>query len=95
MQTQLLQSIKDKRNIRSTKVVFSVELKEGRHMLALRGKRKKLVKILRMENGVVYLTEEPLGSGIKRLPLVMDGKNVEEFELLEAQQISMFDLLEG
>jgi hypothetical protein len=33
-------------------------------MIALRGKRKKPVKICRMENNVVYLTEEPPGSGI-------------------------------
>lgn len=62
-------------------------------MLALRGKGKKLVDIKRIENGVVYLTEEPPGSGIIRLPLVEDGKNVEKFEMLEEEQISLFEKL--
>lgn len=59
-------------------------------MLALRGKRKKLVRIVRIENGIVYLTEEPPDSGIYRLPLVIDGKNVEEFKIVEEEQLSMF-----
>lgn len=54
-------------------------------MIALRGKRKKPVKICRMENNVVYLTEEPPGSGSFYLPLVEDGKNVEEFEIVGEQ----------
>ncbi len=52
-------------------------------MLALWGKRKKLVKIHRMENGIAYLIEEPPGSGSFYLPLVKDGENVEEFEIVE------------
>lgn len=57
-------------------------------MLAYQGKHKKLVKVHRMENGVVYLTEEPPGSGMFYLPLVENGKNVEEFEILEQEQMS-------
>lgn len=60
--------------------------------LALYGKRKKLVKIHRIENGVVYLTEEPLGSGMFYLPLVEDGKNVEEFEIVEERQVTLNDM---
>ncbi|MFA7186519.1 MAG: hypothetical protein WC082_16580 [Victivallales bacterium] len=58
-------------------------------MLAYQGKHKKLVKVHRMENGVVYLTEEPPGSGMFYLPLVENGKNVEEFEILEQEQMSL------
>ncbi len=44
-----------------------------------------------MENGIIYLTEEPPGSGILKLPLVENGKNVEKFELLEEDQLNMFE----
>ena len=47
--------------------------------------RRLFVKICRMENNVVYLTEEPPGSGSFYLPLVEDGKNVEEFEIVGEQ----------
>jgi hypothetical protein len=47
--------------------------------------RRLFVKICRMENGVVYLTEEPPGSGSFYLPLVEGGKNVEEFEIVGEQ----------
>lgn len=65
-------------------------------MLALQGKRKKLVKICRIENGVVYLTEEPPGSGKYYLPLVQDGRNVEEFKILhdKQEQMNLFDDVE-
>jgi hypothetical protein len=42
-----------------------------------------------MENGVVYLTEEPPGSGMFYLPLVENGKNVEEFEIVGERQLSL------
>ena len=58
-------------------------------MLALQGKRKKLVKVHRSENSVVYLIEEPPDSGMFYLPLVQDGKNVEEFEILQQEQMSL------
>ena len=58
-------------------------------MLARWGKKKALVKIHRMENGVVYLTEEPPGSGMFYLPLVENGKNVEEFEIVGERQLSL------
>jgi len=63
-------------------------------MLALQGKRKKLVKICRIENGVVYLTEEPPGSRKCYLPLVQDGQNVEEFEILRQEQLNLLNGLE-
>lgn len=55
-------------------------------MLALQGKRKKLVKVHRMENGVVIMTEQPPDSGMYYLPLIQDGVNVETFEAAEEQQ---------
>ena len=54
-------------------------------MLARWGRKKALVKIHRMENNVVYLIEEPPGSGSFYLPLVEGGKNVEEFEIVGEQ----------
>lgn len=59
-------------------------------MLALQGKRKTLVKIHRMERGVVYLTEIPPESGNYYLPLVKDGANVDTFEILRQEQQTIF-----
>ena len=59
-------------------------------MLALQGKRKKLVKIHRSENGVVILTEQPPDSGNYFLPLIENGVNVEQFELVEQEQQAIF-----
>ena len=50
------------------------------------------VKICRMENNVVYLTEEPPGSGSFYLPLLEDGKNVEEFEIVGERQVVLNDM---
>lgn len=58
-------------------------------MLARWGKKKALVKIHRMENNVVYLTEEPPGSGMFYLRLVEGGKNVEKFEIVKERQLSL------
>lgn len=55
-------------------------------MLALQGKRKRLVKIHRMEANVVILTEQPPGSGMYYLPLIENGANVEVFEIVGGQQ---------
>ena len=59
-------------------------------MLALQGKRKKLVKIHRMERGIVFLTEIPPESGMFYLPLVQDGANVDTFEILRQEQQTIF-----
>ena len=59
-------------------------------MLAIQGKRKTLVKIHRMENGVVCLTEIPPDSGNYFLPLIENGGNVEQFEVLEQEQQRLF-----
>lgn len=45
-----------------------------------------------MENNVVYLTEEPPGSGSFYLPLVEGGKNVEEFEIVGERQVTLNDM---
>jgi hypothetical protein len=45
-----------------------------------------------MENNVVYLTEEPPGSGSFYLPLLEDGKNVEEFEIVGERQVTLNDM---
>jgi len=56
-------------------------------VIALRGKHKKPVKIHRMENGAIYLIEEPPGSGMYYLPLVKNGKNVDVFEIVRDEQL--------
>ena len=48
-------------------------------MHVLWGKKKKLAKVTRIENGAVYQLEMPPNSGIFYIPLVTDGKNVEEY----------------
>ena len=48
-------------------------------MLVLWGKKKKLAKVTRIENGVVYQLEMPPDSGIFYMPLVIDGKNKDEY----------------
>ena len=59
-------------------------------MLALQGKRKTLVKIHRMENGVICLAEIPPESGNYYMPLIENGVNVDVFEILEQEQQSLF-----
>jgi hypothetical protein len=59
-------------------------------VLAYWGRKKKLVRILSIRDETVYSyygTGED--SGKLFLPLVVDGKNVEEFEIVENEQLSM------
>lgn len=61
-------------------------------MLAYWGKKRKLVKIQRIENGVVYaysIVGESEGSWY--FPLVENGKNVEKFKLAESEQLSLWN----
>ena len=48
-------------------------------MFVLWGKKKKLAKVTRIENGAVYQLEMPPDSGNLHIPLVVDGRNVEEY----------------
>ena len=48
-------------------------------MLVLWGKKKKFAKVTRIEDGAVRQIEMPPASGIFYIPLVTDGKNVEEY----------------
>ena len=48
-------------------------------MLVLWGRRKKLAKVTRIEDGAVYQIEMPPNSGMFYIPLVVDGKNVEQY----------------
>ncbi|AKN32412.1 hypothetical protein Ccar_16715 [Clostridium carboxidivorans P7] len=60
-------------------------------MLAYWGKKRKLVNILRFsETGAVELYELEKEPGNMFIPLIVDGKNVEPFEIVENEQISMF-----
>jgi len=59
-------------------------------MLAHWGKGKTLVRIYNMENGIVYCIESPPDSGRYYLPLVEDGRNVEEYEILRHKQLNLF-----
>lgn len=52
-------------------------------------KRKCVVKVEREENGVIYAYSLPGEPGSWYFPLVEDGKNVEPYKILEAEQMSM------
>lgn len=61
-------------------------------MLAYWGKKRNLVKIQRIENGVVYAYSFVQNEGKWFFPLVQDGTNVEEFEIIKNEQLSLFDM---
>ncbi len=63
-------------------------------MLAYWGKKRRLVKIQKIKNGVIYaysIVGEHEGNWY--FPLVEKGRNVEEFELVENEQLSIFENL--
>lgn len=60
-------------------------------MLAYMGKKRKLVNILTTtETGAVAQYEPVDEPGNRFMPLIVDGKNVETFEIVKGEQISMF-----
>ncbi|CAK7083124.1 hypothetical protein [Tissierella sp.] len=67
-----------------------VHIHRDKTLLAHMGKKKTLVRILSMtDTGAVTqyeLVDEP---GNKYMPLIVDGKNVEEFEIL-GEQLNLF-----
>ena len=63
---------------------------EELNLLALKGKRKEWVRIKRItETGAVAQYEPYDEPGNKYMPLIIDGKNVEEFKII-GRQLSMF-----
>ena len=61
-------------------------------MLAYRGKKKRLINILSFtETGAVKQYEPYDQPGNRFMPLVENGKNVEKFEIVENEQMSLFD----
>ena len=61
-------------------------------MLAYRGKKKQLINILSFtETGAVKQYEPYDQPGNRFMPLVENGKNVEKFEIVENEQMSLFD----
>lgn len=62
-------------------------------MLAYRGKKKQLVNILSFtETGAVKQYEPYDQPGNRFMPLVENGMNVEKFEIVENEQMSLFDV---
>lgn len=62
-------------------------------MLAYWGKKRKLIKILRLtETGAVAQYEPVDEPGMIFAPLIENGKNVEEFEIIKNEQLSLFDM---
>ena len=64
--------------------IWGIKIKEtrdkgGKRMFVLWGERKKLARVTRIENGVVYQLEMPPDSGNLHIPLVVDGKNKDEY----------------
>ncbi|WP_034639636.1 hypothetical protein, partial [Desulfofalx alkaliphila] len=60
-------------------------------MLAYRGKRRQLVRILRQTSTGAVAQYEPVEEpGNRYMPLIENGKNVERFELVEERQLDIF-----
>ena len=56
-------------------------------MLVLWGKKKKLAKVTLFEAKTIYQIEMPPDSGIFYMPLVIDGKNKDEYIKVEGGNI--------
>ena len=52
-------------------------------------KRKRIVNVQRMENGVVIAYSLPGEDGSWYFPLIQGGKNVERYELID-EQLTLF-----
>ena len=62
-------------------------------MLAYRGKKKQLVNILSFTETGAVKQYEPYDQPENRfMPLIIDGKNIENFEIVKNKQISLFDV---
>ena len=60
-----------------------IQIHRDKNILAYMGKRKKLVRILSMtESGAVAQYESVDEPGNIYMPLIVDGKNVEQFEII-------------
>ena len=53
-------------------------------------KRKRIVNVEREENGVIIAYSLPGEPGGWYFPLIEKGKNVEPYEIIKNEQISMF-----
>ena len=62
----------------------------GWRMQAYDKKRKRIVNVEREENGVVIAYSLPEEPGIWYFPLIENGKNVEPYEIMQNEQMSMF-----
>ena len=56
-------------------------------MFVLWGKKKKLAKVTLFEAKIIYQIEMPPMSGIFYMPLVVDGKNKDEYIKVEGGNI--------
>ncbi len=60
-------------------------------MLAYRGKRRQIVKVLRYTNTGAVAQYEPVNEpGSRYMPLVIDGENIESFEPVKDRQLLLF-----
>ena len=55
-------------------------------------KRKRIVNVERSEGNVIVAYSLPDEPGSWYFPLIIDGKNVEPFEIIEHEQIRMFGM---
>lgn len=66
-----------------------MRIPRDRNLLAYKGKRKELIRVLAMtESGAVAQYETMDKTGDIYMPLIVDGENVEEFEII-GEQITM------
>ena len=62
--------------------------------MAIDVKRKRMVNVERNEGDTVIAYSLPDEPGVWYFPLIVDGKNVEPFVILENDQTSMFEMEE-
>ena len=61
-------------------------------MQAIDVKRNRIVNVERMEDGAIVAYSIPGKPGEWFFPLIVDGKNVEPYIILEHEQMGMFEL---
>lgn len=61
-------------------------------MQAIDVKRKRMVNVERNEGDTVIAYSLPDEPGVWFFPLIVDGKNVEPYIILEHEQMGMFEL---
>lgn len=69
---------------------MAIRVSRDRNLLAYKGKRKELIRVLAItESGAIAQYETMDKVGKIYMPLIVDGENVEEFEIIGEQTTMM------